>query len=235
MLNGELGGALTSSVDFGTVEDIITVNGEKQTKITKLTLKEIIRNAVHLYGGEALHNIIINDLDISGLELLEYRYSEDTPLYLYREAREGTMFTNVTLDGKKVCEIYEQITDDEGVWKKYIDANGVRYEENNAGCRKLTLDDMLITEFVPLINPLVGSVNPATIKFPNEITNSDGTKSDYYAKIAKVSYGDTAGYRYTDLTYAGDLIGNVGESITSILDKIKNMLGDFEYFYDLDG
>ena len=43
MLNGELGGAITSSVDFGTVEDIITIeNGEKITKITKLPLKEII-------------------------------------------------------------------------------------------------------------------------------------------------------------------------------------------------
>jgi hypothetical protein len=37
------------------------------------------------------------------------------------------------------------------------------------------------------------------------------------------------------LTYPGDLIGAVGEAITSILDKIKNMLGEFEYFYDLDG
>ena len=35
MLNGELGGALTSSVDFGTVEDIIDVGrGKKITKIT---------------------------------------------------------------------------------------------------------------------------------------------------------------------------------------------------------
>jgi hypothetical protein len=37
------------------------------------------------------------------------------------------------------------------------------------------------------------------------------------------------------LTYAGDLIANIGETVTSVLDKIKNMLGEFEYFYDLDG
>jgi hypothetical protein len=53
--------------------------------------------------------------------------------------------------------------------------------------------------------------------------------------LAKINYGDTAGYRFTDLTYPGDLIGGVGESITAILDKIKNMLGGYEYFYDLDG
>jgi hypothetical protein len=37
------------------------------------------------------------------------------------------------------------------------------------------------------------------------------------------------------LTYPGDLIGNIGESLTSILDKIKGILGDYEYFYNLDG
>jgi hypothetical protein len=31
------------------------------------------------------------------------------------------------------------------------------------------------------------------------------------------------------------LVSSIGETITSILDKIKNMLGEYEYFYDLDG
>jgi hypothetical protein len=53
--------------------------------------------------------------------------------------------------------------------------------------------------------------------------------------VAKIEYGDVCGYRLTDLTYAGDLIANVGDTITSILDKIKTMLGEFEYFYDVDG
>ena len=53
--------------------------------------------------------------------------------------------------------------------------------------------------------------------------------------FTKIQYGDTAGYRTTDLTYAGDLIANVGDSITSVLDKIKNMLVEFEYFYDIEG
>ena len=53
--------------------------------------------------------------------------------------------------------------------------------------------------------------------------------------FAKVEYGQTAGYRVTDLTYAGDLIANVGEPVTSVLDKIKNMLVEFEYFYDTNG
>ena len=53
--------------------------------------------------------------------------------------------------------------------------------------------------------------------------------------VAKIEYGQTAGYRTTELTYPGELIANVGDSLVSVLDKIKNMLGEFEYFYDLDG
>lgn len=210
MLNGELGGALISSVDFGTIEDITTLqDGTLGREITKLTLPEIIRNIVHLYGGEPLHNIIINDLDMAGLELLEYRYDENHPLYLYRKAEDGSAFTNVTLNGDKAC-IVDGIT--------------------------TTLAQLNSEDLELLVNPFIGSNNPKTVVFENEITDQEtGELQDYNAYIAKIEYGTTAGYRYTDLTYAGDLIGNVGEALTSILDKIKNMLGDFEYFYDLDG
>jgi hypothetical protein len=51
--------------------------------------------------------------------------------------------------------------------------------------------------------------------------------------VAKINYGETAGYTETDLVYPADLIANIGESITSVLDKIKNFLGEFEYFYNL--
>ena len=53
--------------------------------------------------------------------------------------------------------------------------------------------------------------------------------------VAKIDYGETAGYTETDLVYPSDLISSIGESITSIFDKIKKFLGEFEYFYNLDG
>lgn len=54
--------------------------------------------------------------------------------------------------------------------------------------------------------------------------------------IRRYSFGDAIGYQATDLIYTGELVSSFGESLTSILDKIKNMLGsDYEYFYDLDG
>jgi hypothetical protein len=94
LLNGEIGGTLESMVDFGTIEE------EDQYgvwNIRKIPIQEIIRNAVHTYAGEPYWNIIINDLDTYGLELLEYRY--DTPMYLYRDAEPDTgIFHNVIME-----------------------------------------------------------------------------------------------------------------------------------------
>ena len=48
--------------------------------------------------------------------------------------------------------------------------------------------------------------------------------------------GDNVGYIYTDFVWVGgDLVAAPGESITSILDKIKSFLGNYEYFYDVYG
>ena len=43
------------------------------------------------------------------------------------------------------------------------------------------------------------------------------------------------GFIYTDFTYPGDLIGDAGQSVVDILQEIKKVLGNYEYFYDLDG
>lgn len=50
------------------------------------------------------------------------------------------------------------------------------------------------------------------------------------------SYGEDIGFVYTDFIWPeDDLVANIGESITSILDKISSVLGNFEYFYDVYG
>lgn len=49
--------------------------------------------------------------------------------------------------------------------------------------------------------------------------------------------GDDIGLIKTDFTYpAGkDLTSNAGDSVAAVLDTIKNILGNYEYFYDIDG
>ena len=39
----------------------------------------------------------------------------------------------------------------------------------------------------------------------------------------------------SDFVYPGELIGNAGDTIVTILDQIKNTLGNYEYFYDVYG
>lgn len=48
-------------------------------------------------------------------------------------------------------------------------------------------------------------------------------------------YGEDIGYMFTDFTCPSELIGNAGDNVCVILDKIKNMLGNYEYFYDTEG
>ena len=227
LLNGEIGGSLPSSIDFGKIdiyEDTYTEvqikdytqyiankyyiyeNGEYKLSLSEfnektkyytkdillrqdsLKLKDIIKEAVHEYGKELYHNIIINDLDNYGLELLEYR--GDKPLYLLYD---------------EDAQIYTQMVIDEN----FSIGNGYTIST------------------CPQYNNAIDSLNDGRYIF----TLEDG--KDYSA--TKVEYGATAGYRTTDLVYPGDLISSAGESLTSILDKIKNTIGAFEYFYDIDG
>lgn len=50
-----------------------------------------------------------------------------------------------------------------------------------------------------------------------------------------VSPGEYSGYILEPFYYPGELNKSPGESLASILDSIKNVLGNYEYFYDLDG
>lgn len=195
LLNGEVGGSLESSVDFGTIEEE-DKNGV--WTIRKIPIQEIIRNAVHTYAGEPYWNIVINDLDTYGLELLEYRY--DTPMYIYRDPG-SNLFYNVIMENPNTKVSLHK------------------------GEESVTLDKIPATHLDTLVDSLVGAEEE-----PEHIWVGD---KEYV--FAKIEYGHTVGYRVTDLVYPGDLIAGIGESITSVLDKIKNMLTEFEYFYDVDG
>lgn len=197
MLNGSLGGAITAlSVDFGTVDEVDEVGAITRKK---LLLKDIIIESVHAYAKEPLHNIIVNDLDDYGVELLEYRSEE--PMYLLIDAKTSNV-SQMTRNGEM----------------EYYEYDGTPILLKNIPKYDLRMQPLLeeVEAYVPtVVYPYTGSATRYT--------------------VAKLEAGETAGYRITDLVYAGELILNVGESITSLLDRIVEMLGDFEYFYNLDG
>ena len=197
LINGEVGGSLHSSIDFGVIRE------QDQDGIiweTKREIKDIIRSIMHEYAGEPFKNIIINDLDTFGLELLEYRYKED--LFFYRSI-DSSIYDNAFLK-----HLAPSFTYGEGPKEGEI----VDFNEIDARYLEILTDSF---KDVQEVHPVV---------FQGK---------QYY--LTRISYGQVAGYRGTQLVYAGDLISNVGESITSVLDKIKNMLGQYEYFYDIEG
>lgn len=53
--------------------------------------------------------------------------------------------------------------------------------------------------------------------------------------LIEIKFGDYIGYTMEYFYYPSDLIKQPGEPLTSILDDIKNLLGNHEYFYDVDG
>lgn len=54
-------------------------------------------------------------------------------------------------------------------------------------------------------------------------------------KIREFTYGEDIGYILTDFVYPGNLVSNAGDSVVTILDQIKSVLGNYEYFYDVNG
>ena len=58
--------------------------------------------------------------------------------------------------------------------------------------------------------------------------NEDGIYTEY-------STGDDIGYVYADFVPVNEITGSAGDTICSVLDTIKNQLGNYEYFYDVFG
>ena len=148
LLNGECGGIIPSTVQFD-VKDTLNADGEWITE--KVTIAQIIREAVNHWGGEQLGRILISDIDEKVKMVV--RWIGDNPVYLINQG--GNYFFSM--------------------------------DKQSGG-------------------------------------------------IQTFNYGDDIGFEYTDFTYPGELIANPGDNIcTAVLDKIKSVLGNYEYFYDVYG
>ena len=145
LLDGTAGGTLPASTTFH--ESLVTLdNGD--VEIHYPTIFQIIYEAVNHWGGEAVENIIITDIDDEAKMLV--KYIGDKPIY----------FSN--------------------------DYQSLSFESQE--------------------------------DYPHMFT-----------------YGQDAGYKYTEFTYPGELVLNAGDTVVTLLDKIVGTLGNYEYFYNLDG
>lgn len=211
LLDGTIGGSLTAlSYDFG-CEDYTDENGVSHRR--KLPIRDIVTELIHEYAHEPWENIIVQDLDDFGVELLQYRGTATNPLYLFFNINSQEV-EQMTLDGSFTVYKGRQIS------CTISNIENIVFEVNDKG-------EEVKGKYYNL-NELYTVSNPTAFKL-----NRNDEEENYY--IIKITTGQTCGYRMTDITYAGDLIANVGETVVSVLDKICKMLGDFEYYYDTEG
>ena len=256
LLNGDMGGIIPASWDFAT-EDVTETDEEGDSYVVnnRIPIKNIILEAVHEFAQEPWQNIVVNDLDDYGIELLEY--IGDSPLYYIighpQSGDNSREVSNVTFDGNKECMVKIVDWDDtaqEAIFKKW-----------DSGWKISELDSEQITE----VARAAGAINPPTYSFERLIEQLDPVgnvteTSSYYrtriafdddyetddegniiyneytvAKITKDNGLNVCGYRICDIIYPYDLIAAPGDSVTSVLDKLVKMLGNFEYYFDVDG
>lgn len=237
-LNGEVSGNIMMSTDFGTIETVQKneETGELTTTIEKLPIYMIIQNAVKEYGQERSENIIINDLDQWGYELWEYRGNQ--PMYLFilpgADGKNPSVI-NMTFNGETLFTFADNglQADWENHLKEYNQKTKEEWEQKNPDSEYIPLQGQILSNFEATGGKFF-SMNTLDSDYNNNATliNFSNTLQCY---VAKIEYGETAGYHRIPLIYNNDLILNAGETVTSLLDKLKNMLGDFEYFYDLQG
>lgn len=110
------------------------------------------------------------------------------------------------------------------------DANGISKEASD-----LTVFGEWVDSDEKRIDSLENYYLPKGIIDASQSFTSFGWPNSYYA-VQRVQYGDLVGYeKLPYLVYPGELKASAGDTVTSILDKIKNMFGPYEYFYDVLG
>lgn len=239
MLNGDLGGNLPASIDFGCIDEYDSV-------YKVYTFKDYAAE----YKANKYYILTSNDNDEYKYELATEAYDPDQ-IYYEKE----TILTQKDLTLETIIRhaihayanepyhniIINDLSDyglelieyrgDTTLYAMYntgisqytgLVANG-DFKVNVEGKETSIKDIEVFNAGINIFNN-----NPTEFKLINASTNAIFTATN-------LNYGDTVGYRQTELVYPGELITSIGETLTSLLDKIKNMLGSFEYFYDLDG
>ena len=214
LINGDIGGEIYAAVDFGT--EYIVDKPTGKTTIRHIPIEDIIRESVNEQAGEPYSNIVINDIPQFGAFMLEWRGEE--PLYI--------LVNDEDPDQGKECLFDQEVYD--------------------VGGNRVWLHDFKIGPPVEGTHyhyycPLSSFVNTQTWDdyAESKVKLSSSDTSYYY--VCKIESGQVAGYEMTDLTQPQEKEGDnalsvsVGGTLTQILDKIVEFLGDYEYFYNENG
>lgn len=208
-LDGSVSGSLPISTDFGTEEIVeeVLINDKNGEPTGQTTYQTTINKL-------PLSTIIRNAVKEYGQETDENIIIEDLGNYGYE------------------------------LWEYRGDTPMYIFLENNEGkitYKNFTFDDSTTLQVQGTVNKI--AIKEFTGKFyslntldKNYNDNATVLEKPYpNCYIAKIEYGETAGYHQTPLVYNGDLVLAAGETVVALLTKITDMLGNYEFYYDLQG
>lgn len=95
------------------------------------------------------------------------------------------------------------------------------------------IENIIITDIEETAKMLVRYIGDKPIYFSHNYESMDFAPSPDFPHM--ISYGQDAGYKETDFTYPGELVLDAGDTVVTLLDKLIDVLGNYEYFYDIDG
>lgn len=153
----------------------------------------------------------------------------------------GTLPASVSFHESLIIDGEENVTVENPIIKDII--QNVVHHFGNEHPDRISIED------VPEVGRIVVSYNGDTpINFA---TQADESSPTGYSRCVGGSFiiatppvsnfeetyikGDNIGYKETPLTYPGELIHKAGSTVTAVLDDIVKALGNYEYFYDVEG
>lgn len=95
------------------------------------------------------------------------------------------------------------------------------------------IENIIITDIEETAKMLVRYIGDKPVYFSHNYESMDFAPSPDFPHM--ISYGQDAGYKETDFTYPGELVLDAGDTVVTLLDKLIDVLGNYEYFYDIDG
>ena len=233
LLNGDIAGNLPSSIDFGQIDSY----DKSYTKVTIEDMKDYKALKYYIEVSPGKYELSTEPYDKN-----KTYYEQDMLLSRDSLKIEDIIRESVHTYGK---EDYHNIiiNDLSDYGLELMEYRGdqylyLLYDEDAGIYTNITYDDSIQIGDYKLSTLPANRFNTAVNKLNGDRYIFQWTGSNdkiFNYSVTRLSSGDVAGYRTTDLIYAGELISSIGESLTSVLDKIKNMLGPFEYFYDVDG
>ena len=236
LLNGDCGGSLPFSIDFGKqqieVQDYIEVGQVGQIEFTAGEYYTAIKDNDKILSYELA--TIWDSESIYYQKVSNWEYVRPTLKTIIREAVHQyghEKYSNIIINDldDKALELLEY----RGKEDLFVFSHNGIYDNVKLE-HELLKDVQKITSDPEGLHTIAADSNLFLLNDYKYVWNSENKCTP--SIIRRYSFGDAVGYQATDLIYTGELVSSLGESLTSILDKIKNMLGsDYEYFYDLDG